>query len=85
LCELFFSGKAKQQEQELEKQNFCDFSIEEMPDYFRHGQSENNCRHRESETLVEKCPKNGTFFVNLRYLRGCAVPLVAEIAIKSRN
>jgi hypothetical protein len=45
LHELFFSGKAKKLEQELEKQSFCDFSIEEMPDYFRHEHGENHC-HR---------------------------------------
>lgn len=44
-------------ERELEKQSFCDFSIEEMSDYFRHGQSENNVA-----TEREKCPKNGTLF-----------------------
>ncbi|WP_445250394.1 hypothetical protein [Microcoleus sp. OTE_8_concoct_300] len=63
-------------EQELEKQSFCDFSIEKIPDYFRHGQSENNCRHRERENV----PKMGHFFVELGILRGFAVSLVAEIA-----
>ncbi|MCC3503039.1 MULTISPECIES: hypothetical protein [unclassified Microcoleus] len=54
MYESFFSDKAKKLEQELEKQSFCYFSIEEMPDYFRHGRSKNHCRHRESETLIEK-------------------------------
>jgi hypothetical protein len=41
LYELFFLDKAKQLEQEPEKQSFCYFSIEEMPDCFRHGRVEN--------------------------------------------
>ncbi|MCC3405191.1 MAG: hypothetical protein JGK17_06265 [Microcoleus sp. PH2017_10_PVI_O_A] len=59
MYELFFSDKARKLEQDPEKQSFCYFSIEETPDYFRHGHSKNHCRHRESETLIGKgCRKN---------------------------
>ncbi|MCC3473291.1 MAG: hypothetical protein JGK38_23845 [Microcoleus sp. PH2017_15_JOR_U_A] len=85
LYELFFSDKAKQLEQELEKQSFCDFSIEENSDYFCPGREQKQLpapreRNLDWQGLQKKCPKNGTFFEEMWNLRGCAVLLAAEIA-----